>query len=134
MKNANFKKCRRYVTGTENKTPPTLVFSKRFVTKRQPQHTPSEPHSLLNGSLPVKEFVFSKTVGMQLATLLNNELFHKYFSRSLTTSGDQLFCRTPLGICFYDYWYAPFISVGLEPQKQTTEGLKNYETLVDFAW
>ena len=91
------------MTGTENKTPPTLVFSKRFVTKRQPQHTPSEPHSLLNDSLSVKEFVFRKTVGMQLATLLNDELFHKYFSRSLTTSGDQLFCRTPLGICFYDY-------------------------------
>ena len=26
-----------------------------------------------------------------------------------------------------------FLSVGLEPQKQTTEGLRDYETLVDFA-
>ena len=47
---------------------------------------------------------------------------------------DQLFCRTPLGIGFYDYWYAPFISVGLEPQKQATDSLREYETLVDFAW
>ena len=102
-KRAKFKKCRRYVTRTENKTPPTLVFSQLFVTKRQTPRNYSNVASLLNGSLPVKEFVFSKTVGLQLATLLNNELFHKYFSRSLTTSVDQLFCRTPLRICLYDY-------------------------------
>ena len=72
-----FKKYKCYVTRPDHKTPPTLVFSKRFVTKRQPTCTLSKSASLLNGSLPVKEFVFSKTVGLTLATLLDKDLLHK---------------------------------------------------------
>ena len=103
LKSAKFKKCRRYVTRTENKTPPTLVFSQRFVTKRQPTRAHSNSALLLNSSLPVKAFVFSKTVGLTLTTLLNSDLLHNYFSSYSATSINQLFCRTPLGICFYDY-------------------------------
>ena len=38
----------------------------------------------MNGFLLAKEFVFSKTVGLQQATLLSNDLLHNYFSKSLT--------------------------------------------------
>ena len=58
-----------------------------FVTlcnKTSTTRTHSNSASLLNGSLLAKEFVFSKTVGLQQATLLNNDLLHNYFSRSLT--------------------------------------------------
>ena len=103
----------------------------RFVIKRQPTRSYSNSPSLLNGSLPVEEFAFSKAVGLQLANLLNNDLLHIYFSRSLTTSDDQLFCRTALGICFYNYWYALFSSAGLEPQKQTAERLWEYHCILN---
>ena len=42
--------------------------------------THSNSASLLNGSLFVKEFAFSKTADLQQATLLNNDLLHNYSS------------------------------------------------------
>ena len=88
----------------------------------------------MNGSLLAKEFVFSKTIGLQQATLLNNDLLNNYFRRSLTASVNQPFCRTPYGICFYDYGYAPFISVGFEPQKQTTESVRDFQGTIKLYY
>ena len=56
-----------------------------FVTlcnKTSTTRTHSNSASLLNGSLLVKEFAFSKTVDLQQATLLNNDLLHNYSSLS----------------------------------------------------
>ena len=78
----------------------------------------------------MEEFVFSKTVALQLATLLKNDLLHNYFSRPqvpINCFAEDLteFVSTIIDVLLY--------SVGLEPQKQATKGLRNYETLVNFA-
>ena len=41
--------------------------------------------------MPVKEFIFSKIAALQVATLLKNELLHRYFSRILATLQEYLF-------------------------------------------
>ena len=51
--------------------------------------------------IPVKEFIFSKIAGLQPATLKNNELLCRYFSRFLTKSVQNLLCKTPLSGYFH---------------------------------
>ena len=49
---------------------------------------------------PVKEFILSKVVGLQPATLIKNEFFRRHFSRVLTIFVEQIFCRAPFNGCF----------------------------------
>ena len=51
-------------------------------------------------TVPVKEFNLSKIAVLQPATLLDNEIFRRHFSRVLIIVVEHLFSRTPLNGCF----------------------------------
>ena len=53
--------------------------------------------------IPVQEFIFNKVAGRQPATLLNNELLQRYFSRIMLTIQKHIFQRTPFSGCFQTF-------------------------------
>ena len=69
------------------------------------------------------EYLFKTTIsGFQPATLLKYELLNWYFSRFLTTSAEQLLCRTPLNglFCkFMSYLLLYFQNLGVVFSRNT---------------